>query len=109
MSGTNTRTPTLDALAANGTLFTDFHTGQSYCAPSRTSFMSGKFPQDLSVNTNWNTGHSGAIPNHAAGLPYQLPTPSGGLPSPWKGGLPNVASTLQKAGYATAHFGKVRR
>eukprot|EP01047_Picozoa_sp_COSAG01_P130349 COSAG01_NODE_59925_length_297_cov_1.045455_1_plen_38_part_01 len=38
MSGTNTRTPTLDALAANGTLFTDFHTGQSYCAPSRTSF-----------------------------------------------------------------------
>ena len=28
LSGTNTRTPTLDALAANGTLFTDFHTGQ---------------------------------------------------------------------------------
>ena len=32
------------ALAANGTLFTDFHTGQSFCAPSRTAFMTGKFP-----------------------------------------------------------------
>ena len=42
MSGTNTRTPTLDALAANGTLFTDFHTGQAYCAPSRTAFMTGE-------------------------------------------------------------------
>jgi hypothetical protein len=45
MTGTNTRTPNLDALARNGTLFTDFHTGQSYCAPSRTAFMTGKFPQ----------------------------------------------------------------
>jgi arylsulfatase A-like enzyme len=102
LSGTNTRTPSLDALAANGTLFTDFHTGQAYCAPSRTSFMTGKFPMDLSVNTNWNTGPTGAGANHKAGLPYQLPTPSGAFPSPWENGLPNVPSTLQAAGYATA-------
>jgi hypothetical protein len=70
----------------------------------------GKFPQDLSVNTNWATNGGGAAPNHAAGLPYQLPTPSGAEPSPYnlgKGGLPNVAVTLQKAGYKTAHYGKV--
>ena len=107
LTGTNTRTPTLDALARNGSLFTDFHTGQAYCAPARTAFMTGKFPQDLSVNGNWNTGLSGAAANHAAGLPYQLPTPTGkGKGREWKGGLPNVASTLQAAGYATAHFGK---
>ena len=39
LSGTNTRTPTLDALAANGTLFTDFHVGQAYCAPSRKPYF----------------------------------------------------------------------
>jgi hypothetical protein len=32
-AGTNTRTPTLDALARNGTLFTDFHVAQAFCAP----------------------------------------------------------------------------
>ena len=68
--------------------------------------MTGKFPQDLSVNSNWDVGHSDGTPNLEAGLPYQLPTPSGAGPSPWKGGLPNVAVTLQKGGYATAHYGK---
>ena len=65
--------------------------------------------QDLSVNTNWNVGHSDGTPNFEAGLPYQLPTPSGEGPSPWKGGLPNVAVTMQKGGYATAHYGKWRK
>eukprot|EP01044_Picomonas_judraskeda_P003868 COSAG03_NODE_329_length_8941_cov_54.617620_5_plen_168_part_00 len=65
--------------------------------------------QDLSVNTNWDVGHSDGTPNFQAGLPYQLPTPSGEGPSPWKGGLPNVAVTMQKGGYATAHYGKWRK
>mmetsp|Transcript_24273 Transcript_24273/g.72478 ORF Transcript_24273/g.72478 Transcript_24273/m.72478 type:complete len:560 (-) Transcript_24273:1121-2800(-) len=106
LSGTNTRTPNLDALARNGTLFTDFHTAQAFCAPSRTGFMTGKYPADLSVNTNWATNSDGAPKNLAAGNPYQLPTPAGTGPSPWKGGLPNVPHLLQQAGYATAHFGK---
>ena len=38
-----------------------------------------------------------------AGLPYQLPTPTGEGPSPWKGGLPNVAVTMQKGGCASPH------
>ena len=65
--------------------------------------------QDLSVNSNWDVGHSDGTPNFEAGLPYQLPTPSGEGPSPWKGGLPNVAITMQKGGYATAHYGKWRK
>lgn len=67
--------------------------------------MTGKFPADVKVNSNWNTGPNGAAPNHAAGLPYQLPLPSGSGASPYPGGLPNVAHILQQAGYATAHFG----
>jgi N-acetylgalactosamine-6-sulfatase len=106
LSGTNTRTPTLDALARNGTLFTDFHVGQSFCAPSRTTFMTGMYPADLSVNTNWNVGAGGAAPNFDAGLPYNLPLPSGEGASPYPGGLPNVPHTLQQSGYTTAHFGK---
>ena len=35
LSGTNVRTPTLDALAKNGTLMTDFH-GNALCSPSRS-------------------------------------------------------------------------
>jgi len=106
LTGTGSRTPTLDALAANGTLFTDFHVGQAYCAPSRASFMSGRWPADLSINTNWNVGPTGAAPNLAAGNPYQLPLPSGKGMSPYPGGLPNVAYTMQQAGYRTAHYGK---
>ena len=49
-TGTLAKTPTIDALAAHGTLFTDFHTGQSFCAPSRTAFMTSRFPADLHVN-----------------------------------------------------------
>eukprot|EP00041_Stephanoeca_diplocostata_P017361 m.348570 g.348570 ORF g.348570 m.348570 type:complete len:153 (-) comp20676_c0_seq2:1699-2157(-) len=64
LSGSRTQTPTLDALVRNGTLFTDFHVAQSFCAPSRTAFMTGRFPADLHVNTNWETGAGGADWNH---------------------------------------------
>ena len=47
--------------------------------------MTGKYPADLSVNTNWNVGAFGATPNHAAGLPYQLPTPAGLVPKTYRG------------------------
>lgn len=106
LTGTNTRTPTLDALARNGTLFTDFHTAQSFCAPSRTGFMTGRYPADLGVNTNWGTNAKSADANHAAGLPYYLPTPAGDGAAPYPGGLVNTPYLLQKSGYATAHFGK---
>ena len=106
LTGTRSQTPTIDKLAQNGTLYTDYHTAQSFCAPSRTSYMTSRWPADLHVNSNWNTGANGAEANHKVGLPYQLPLPSGKGPSPYPGGLPNVASVMQAAGYATAHYGK---
>jgi hypothetical protein len=38
LTGTQTRTPTLDALARNGTLLTDFH-ADHLCCPSRAALM----------------------------------------------------------------------
>ncbi|MEM7210488.1 MAG: sulfatase-like hydrolase/transferase, partial [Pseudomonadota bacterium] len=38
------RTPNIDALAARGTLFTDFHTASPVCMPNRASFMTGRYP-----------------------------------------------------------------
>lgn len=94
-SGTMISTPNLDKFAKQSTLFTDFHVAQSFCAPSRTAFMTGRFPADLSVNNNWNEGPKGWIQNHAEGLPYYIDPK-----------LPNVANLLHNNGYRTAHYGK---
>lgn len=95
VTGTQVSTPNLDRFAAQGTLFTDFHVAQSFCAPSRTSFMTGRFPADLSVNYNWDMSINGWIKNKELGLPYFVDPK-----------LPNVAQVLHDNGYATAHFGK---
>ena len=39
-------TPRLDRMAAEGTLFTDFHTLGAECTPSRASWMTGRSPSD---------------------------------------------------------------
>ena len=38
------RTPNLDRLARQGTLFTQFYVNGSVCSPSRTAFITGQFP-----------------------------------------------------------------
>ena len=43
------QTPRLDRMAAEGTLFTDFHTMGAECSPSRASFMTGRSPSDKAV------------------------------------------------------------
>jgi arylsulfatase A-like enzyme len=60
--------------------------------------MTGRFPADLKVNANWNTGPDGAAANAKQGIPYHCPLPSEGIP--------NVPHLMKEAGYATAHFGK---
>ena len=39
------KTPHLDRLAAEGMMFTDFHTAASICSPSRAAFLTGAYPQ----------------------------------------------------------------
>lgn len=43
------RTPSIDALAARGTLFTNAHCQAPICGPSRASFLSGRFPHETGL------------------------------------------------------------
>lgn len=53
-------TPAIDALAADGIRFTDFHTAASICSPSRAAFLTGGYPQRaglyMGINPN-RTAH----------------------------------------------------
>lgn len=38
-------TPNIDALAAQGMRFTDFHSNGAVCTPTRAALMTGRYPQ----------------------------------------------------------------
>lgn len=83
---TTIQTPNLDALAANGTRFTDFHSNGSVCSPTRAALMTGKYQQ--------RTGVAGVITakNHRdVGLPLDEIT---------------IAEEFKKYNYKCAIFGK---
>jgi len=85
------RTPNLDRLARQGTLFTQFYVNSAVCSPSRTAFMTGRYPARHRIH-----GHL-AQPelNAERGMPNWLDPKA-----------VTVTHLLQQAGYATAHFGK---
>lgn len=72
------RTPNLDKLAAEGTRFAQFHVTGMTCCPSRTGFMTGKFPASFR--------------DYPAGAGF--------------GGRTTVTGRLKEQGYRTGHFGK---
>jgi arylsulfatase A-like enzyme len=55
---TKVKTPHIDRLAADGLMFTDFHTAASICSPSRAAFLTGAWPQRASIRTGPLTGFS---------------------------------------------------
>lgn len=73
-------TPSLDRMAAEGALLTRHWCPASVCAPSRASFLTGLHQGHATVRDNQFDKALG--PGH------------------------NVATTLRRAGYATAHIGK---
>jgi len=85
------KTPNLDALAAKGTLFTNFYVNGSVCSPSRCAFFTGQYPSRHRIHGHYSTVQQ----NEARGMSNWL-EPS----------VPNLATTLKGAGYATAHIGK---
>jgi N-acetylgalactosamine-6-sulfatase len=85
------KTPNLDRLAKQGTLFTQFYTNSPVCSPSRTAFMTGQYPARYRVHGHFAEDEI----NEQRGMPNWL-DPSAPV-------LPRV---LKQAGYATAHFGK---
>jgi arylsulfatase A-like enzyme len=85
-------TPHLEALAASGVVFSDFHTASPVCSPSRAGFMTGRDPSRFRIHTalnhNWTTN---AAQDQADFLDPATVT---------------VTSLLQRAGWRTGHFGK---
>jgi arylsulfatase A-like enzyme len=85
------KTPNLDRLAAQGTLFTHFYVNGSVCSPSRCAFLTGQYPARQRIHGHFATPEQ----NKARGMPDWLDPQ-----------VPNLASLLRRAGYATAHIGK---
>ncbi len=85
------KTPNLDRLAKNGTLFTQFYVNGSVCSPSRTSIMTGHFPARHSVHGHFATHKQ----NKARAMPNWLDPKAH-----------TVTRLLKNSGYATGHFGK---
>jgi len=88
---TRLKPPRLDRLAREGALFTQFYVNASVCSPSRCAFMTGQYPARHRIH-----GHY-ADPKQNADR---------GMSNWLDPNVPNVASLLKSAGYATAHFGK---
>ncbi len=85
------KTPALDKLASDGTLFTQFYVAGSVCSPSRTAIMTGHYPARHRV-----FGHFARdAVNERRGMPNALDPK-----------VPTLTDALQEAGYATGHFGK---
>lgn len=84
-------TPNLDRLARQGALFTQFYVNGSVCSPSRTAFLTGRFPARHGIHGHLATREL----NGSRGMPNWLDPK-----------VPTLAASLKAAGYRTAHVGK---
>ena len=89
--GTDVKTPSLDQLAKNGTIFTSAYVCHPFCGPSRMGLMSGRYP-------------------HAIGAPFNLPPSGLGIGDFNRQGIDVneklISTVLQESGYSTGAFGK---
>lgn len=85
------RTPNLDKLAKQGTLFTRFYVNGPVCSPSRCGFMTGQFPSRHRIFGHFADHEI----NAKRGMPDWL-DPS----------AVTLARLMKQAGYVTGHFGK---
>lgn len=93
------RTPNLDQLAAEGVRFSQFYGGGAECTPSRTAFLTGRYPERVGgLECAIGVGNVGRY-DHAANLAARNDL---GLPA----SSAVLAPALQRAGYATAIVGK---
>jgi len=80
------RTPHLDKMAEEGIRFTQFYAGNTVCAPSRCSFLTGKHPGHALVRGNVSWKPRGDVPLRAD--------------------EPSLGKVMKAAGYNTGVFGK---
>ncbi len=85
------KSPNLDRMARQGTLFTQFYVNGSVCSPSRCAFFTGQYPARHKIHGHYSTREM----NERRGMSNFLDPQT-----------PNLPRLLQGAGYATAHIGK---
>ncbi len=85
MGADDLKTPHLDALAANGVLFTSWYSNSPVCSPSRAALLTGRHPA--------RTGIREILGGHRSEI---------GLGQ----GVPTLASALKPLGYRTSLVGK---
>lgn len=84
-------TPHIDSLARNGIRFEQFYVNSPICSPSRTALSTGQYPQRWKITSYLSNRKHNAERGMAQWLDPQAPM---------------LARSLNKAGYATGHFGK---
>jgi len=84
-------TPNIDRLARQGTRFTQFYSNSPICSPSRVALTTGTYPSRWRIHSYLDA----RARNRARGMADYLDPEA-----------PTLARTLERAGYATAHFGK---
>src|SRR4051794_33499288 len=86
------KTPNLDRMAAEGARLTQFNTPMPYCAPTRASLMTGRYPSRCGLVENPMPQQPGSSGRYdALGLPLSEIT---------------LAQLFHSAGYATSCIGK---
>lgn len=92
-TGGKVLTPRIDGIAADGVVFTNYHTASPACCPSRYSYLTGLYPghcPDRRFRQEFPSGE-----------PYQISFNVFAEPS-----TPTVTSLLREAGYTTGFTGK---
>jgi len=93
MGNKTVKTPNLDRLAAEGSVFTHCHLTAARCRPSLASLLSGRFPHQNGIYANYHTKDLPKSNNDRVGEKFLSTVNS----------LPNL---LKDAGYATYGTGK---
>ncbi len=108
------KTPSIDALAQQSTVFTNGYAGNATCAPSRAMTMTGRYPTSTGFEFTPFPGSSKTIaavanslngpgePETRASDANNTPYPEQGLP----GSEQTIAEMLATKGYHNVHIGK---
>src|SRR3954451_19739313 len=83
------KTPRLDRMAAEGARLTQFNTPTPFCAPTRASLLTGRYPTRCGLTSNPTPDSN--VQSNELGLPAAEKT---------------IAELFKNAGYATGMVGK---
>ena len=101
-------TPHIDALAANGMLFTDAHSAHPLSSPARASILTGRSPTRIGITSA--EGHLKPVRPEVSMYPKAAPRDVKTLSARSLRYLPpeeiTIAEQLREVGYRTAHIGK---